>query len=137
MELDVLKKPKSTPPPVVENSGEGVVKLSGISWQRFKDLDVCLDGINSLRLTYLAGRLEIMTISSKHERIKKTLGYLLEVYMREKGIRFYGGGGFTLMKEGESSGEPDESYCIGSDKEKPDIVIEVIITSGNINKLEV
>jgi Uma2 family endonuclease len=73
----------------------------------------------------------------KHERIKTTLGYLLEAYMREKGIRFYGCGGFTLMKEGESSGEPDESYCIGSDKEIPDLVLEVIITSGSINKLDV
>jgi Uma2 family endonuclease len=41
------------------------------------------------------------------------------------------------MKEGESSGEPDEYYCIGSDKEIPDIVFEVIITSGSINKLDV
>jgi len=57
--------------------------------------------------------------------------------MREKGIRYYIRGSFTLMKEGESSGEPDESYCIGSDKEIPDLVIEVIITSGSINKLDV
>ncbi|MFS8117508.1 MAG: Uma2 family endonuclease, partial [Microcoleus sp.] len=32
--------------------------------------------------------------------------------------------------------EPDEAYCIGTDKEFPDLVIEVIVTSGSINKLE-
>jgi Uma2 family endonuclease len=41
------------------------------------------------------------------------------------------------MKEGESSGEPDESYCIGEDKDVHDLVLEVIITSGSINKLDV
>ncbi len=133
MEQAVLEKPKLIPIPLIEKCEECVIRISGISWQRFKELDACLDGIKSVRLTYVAGVLEIMTISSKHERIKTTLGYLLEAYMREKGIRFYGCGGFTLMKEGESSGEPDESYCIGSDKEIPDIVLEVIITSGSIN----
>jgi Uma2 family endonuclease len=137
MSLQLQKKPKFSPIPVIEHTGECVVRVSGISWQRFKNLDACLEGIKSLRLTYVTGLLEIMTISSKHERLKTTLGYLLEAYMREKGVRFYGCGGFTLMKEGESSGEPDESYCIGSDKDVPDIVIEIIITSGSINKLDV
>jgi Uma2 family endonuclease len=57
--------------------------------------------------------------------------------MREKGIRHYRRGSFTLMTDGETSGEPDESYCIGSDKEVPDIVLEIIITTGSINKLDV
>jgi Uma2 family endonuclease len=137
MELKVLEKPKLTPIPRVENCEECIVRLSGISWQRFKDLDACLEGIKSLRLTYVADVLEILTTSSKHEYIKSTLRALLETYMREKGIRYYIRGSFTLMKEGESSGEPDESYCIGSDKEIPDIVLDVIITSGSINKLDV
>ncbi len=137
MEQQVKEPRKSSTMPMVENTGECVVRLSGISWQRFRQLDACLEGIKSLRLTYAAGLLEIMTISSKHERLKTTIGYLLEAYMRENNIKFYGCGGFTLMKEGEFSGEPDESYCIDEDKETPDIVIEVIITSGSINKLEV
>jgi Uma2 family endonuclease len=78
-----------------------------------------------------------MTISPKHEYLKSTLSLLLETYMREKGIRHYRRGSFTLMKEGETSGEPDESYCIGEDKEVPDLVLEVIITSGSINKLDI
>ena len=57
--------------------------------------------------------------------------------MREKRIRFYRRGSFTLKKEGYSSGEPDESYCIDTNKEVPDIVIEVVITSGTLNKLDV
>ncbi|NJO93622.1 MAG: Uma2 family endonuclease, partial [Hydrococcus sp. RM1_1_31] len=33
--------------------------------------------------------------------------------------------------------EPDESYCIETDKEFPDLAIEVVVTSGSINKLAV
>ena len=33
--------------------------------------------------------------------------------------------------------EPDESYCIGTDKEFPDLVIEVVVTSGGINRLAI
>ncbi len=55
---------------------------------------------------------------------------------RSKGIRFYGRGGFTLEQAGYASGTPDESYCIGTDKEIPDIVIEVIVSSGSINRKE-
>ena len=32
--------------------------------------------------------------------------------------------------------EPDECYCIGEEKNIPDLAIEVIITSGSIDKLE-
>ncbi|OQY52429.1 MAG: Uma2 family endonuclease [Candidatus Parabeggiatoa sp. nov. 2] len=116
---------------------ERVVTLDGISWERFNKIESDFNDVSSLRLTYMEGLLEIMApISDEHESVKTTVGYLLEVYMREKGIRFYGRGGFTLKKEGHSSGEPDESYCIGTNKKVPDIVIEVIITSGSINKLE-
>lgn len=54
--------------------------------------------------------------------------------MRELNSRFYGRGGFTLEELGYASGTPDESYCIGSNKETPDIVIEIIVTSGTINR---
>jgi Uma2 family endonuclease len=137
MEPQLLNKPPFTQPPLYEDREEGILKLNGISWENFKNLDASFESIPSIRLSYATGVLEIMTISPKHERLKITLGYLLEAYMREKGIRFYGCGSFTLIKEGESSGEPDESYCIGSDKKIPDIVLEVIITSGSVKKLDI
>jgi hypothetical protein len=65
MEREVLEKPKFIPIPLYEKCEECVIRLSGISWQRFKELDACLDGIKSLRLTYVTGVLEIMTTSEK------------------------------------------------------------------------
>ncbi|MEH2005872.1 Uma2 family endonuclease [Nostoc sp.] len=116
---------------------EKLVTVADVSWEEFKGIEAQLKDNRNVRLSYLSGILEIMSpIGDKHEYVKRTLGYLLEAYMRELGIRFYGRGGFTLEKPGYASGTPDESYCIGSNKETPDIVIEVIVTSGTINRKE-
>ncbi|MEH1901444.1 MAG: Uma2 family endonuclease [Nostoc sp.] len=116
---------------------EKLVTVADVSWEEFKGIQAQLKENRNVRLSYLSGILEIMSpIGDKHEYVKRTLGYLLEAYMRELGIRFYGRGGFTLEEPRYASGTPDESYCIGSNKETPDIVIEVIVTSGTINRKE-
>ncbi|HEY9701139.1 MAG TPA: Uma2 family endonuclease [Allocoleopsis sp.] len=114
-----------------------IMTLYNISWLQFKTIDLQLENNKSVKLSYLDGIMEIMSpVSRKHEYMKSTLGLLLETYMREKGIRFYRTGGFTLESPGYSSGIPDESYCINSNKEIPDIVIEIIVTSGTIKRTE-
>ncbi|MEA5567943.1 Uma2 family endonuclease [Anabaena sp. UHCC 0399] len=43
----------------------------------------------------------------------------------------------TFKNQAKKAGaEPDECYCIGEEKEVPDLVIEVVVTSGSISKLE-
>ncbi|WP_238360568.1 Uma2 family endonuclease [Iningainema tapete] len=116
---------------------EKLVTLADVSWETFKGIEALLENRRDVRLSYLSGILEIMSpVGPRYERVKSTLGLLLEAYMREMGIRFYVTGGFTLEEPGYASGTPDESYCIGTDKETPDIVIEIIITSGTINRKE-
>jgi len=120
--------------PTVE---EKLVTLNGVSWEQFKTIEAELQDNPNVRLSYLAGRLEIMSpIGDLHELVKRTLGLLLEAYMRELNIRFYARGGFTLEEPGYASGTPDESYSIGTKKDTPDIVIEIIVTSGSINRKE-
>lgn len=114
------------------------VLLSNVSWDQLEKLDVDLQGTGA-RLTYLHGILEIMSpLSDEHEDAKTTVAMLLETYMRIKNIRFYGRGSATLGKrEDDTRREPDESYNLGTKKLIPDLIIEVIVTSGGINKLEV
>lgn len=122
-------------PLVDQPTQEKLVTLKDVSWEQFKGIEAQLKDNRNIRLFYLSGILEIMSpIGDKHEKVKSTLGLLLEAYMREKGIRFYKRGGFTLEEPRYASGTPDESYCIGTDKETPDIVIEIIVTSGTINR---
>jgi Uma2 family endonuclease len=122
-------------PVLYQPTEEKLVTLPDVSWEQFKGIEAQLKDNRNVRLSYLSGILEIMSpIGDKHEKVKSTLGLLLEAYMREKGIRFYKRGGFTLEEPGYASGTPDESYSIGTEREIPDIVIEVIVTSGTINR---
>lgn len=117
---------------------EGIATISQVNWQQFLMFDAIFTERNGVKLSYLNGILEIMSpIGKPHEKIKSNLSVLLETYCRHIGIRHYRVGGPTLQKSGYSSIEPDESYCIDSDKEIPDVVIEVIITSGSIDKLAI
>lgn len=124
--------------PISQPLVEGVSTLYGISWEQFKAIDAALGESKGIKLSYLHGMLEIMSpIGPEHESVKSTIGVLLEAYMREKGIRFYTRGGFTIESPRTASGIPDESYCIGTQKKFPDIIIEVIITSGRLDKKEI
>ncbi len=112
------------------------ITLHSISWEKFEAIAELLQDY-SVRLTYLDGTLDIMTPSPEHEESKTTIGFLLEAYLRFKGIRFYGRGGYTLgSREVGARGEPDESYNLETKKDVPDIAIEVVITSGGVDKLE-
>ncbi len=118
--------------------GTGVAFLSNVTWETLEKLDGDLADTGA-RLTYLDGCLEITTpFCEAHEEPKKTLGQLVEVYMRTKDIRFYARGSTTIgMKELGARKEPDESYCLGTRKSVPDLAIEVTVTSGGINTLEI
>ena len=88
-------------------------------------------------LSYLDGSIEIMTLGEPHELIKKSLAILLEAYFTTMEIEYIPVGSAT--RRGEEKGtsfEPDESYYLYVKKEQPDLAIEVILTSGNLRKLE-
>ncbi|GAA6624262.1 Uma2 family endonuclease [Scytonema sp. NUACC26] len=116
---------------------EKLVTLTDVTWEQFKGIEAQLIDNRSVRLSYLSGILEIMSpIGEEHESVKSSFSLLLDAYLKAKGIRFYKRGGYTLQAPGYASGTPDESYSIGTKKAVPDIVIEIIVTSGTINRRE-
>ncbi|MBG1268107.1 Uma2 family endonuclease [Nostoc sp. WHI] len=111
---------------------------SGVSWESYESLLAKLENNSHYRVTYLDGILEIVSPSIRHERIKTNLGMLLERFFYNKRIRFVPMGSSTFKNKAKKAGaEPDECYCIGEEKSVPDLAIEVVMTSGNINKLEI
>jgi Uma2 family endonuclease len=109
-----------------------------VSWQQLEEIDDAFSKFGRFRFAYLDGTLEIMPVSNDHEDFKKTIAILLEAYMRASGIRFYGRGGPTMAtEEKDARKEPDESYNIETRKAYPDLVIEVVFTSGGVDKLEI
>ena len=114
------------------------IVIYDVTWEEYEKLsDTFVDSFP--RMTYLAGTLEIvMTTSPEHERLKKIIARLLEAYAEEKNINLNGYGNTTFRNQAAKKGaEPDECYCIGELNEVPDIAIEIVITSGGIDKLKV
>ncbi len=63
---------------------------------------------------------------------------LLQIYALEQDIDLYSCGSATFRKAATERGlEPDESYCIGSDKDYPDLAIEIVITTRLLDRLEI
>ena len=113
--------------------------LECISWQQYDALvALFINQLPALRMTYLEGTLELMTTSPEHERLKKTIARLIEAFAEELDLDLNGYGSATFRKEAAARGlEPDECYCLGELHEVPDIALEIVITSGGIDKLEV
>ncbi|MEM1279921.1 MAG: Uma2 family endonuclease [Cyanobacteria bacterium P01_H01_bin.152] len=111
--------------------------LSRVSWTQYEALLADLGDSNAYRVHFLEGVLEILAPSLNHERGKMLIGNLLELYFLEIETEYFPMGSTTLKQpEQQAGGEPDESYCIGTNKDFPDLAIEVIVTSGSINRLE-
>ncbi|AFY75117.1 hypothetical protein Syn7502_03245 [Synechococcus sp. PCC 7502] len=113
------------------------ISLPCVSWDQFELVESSFSGIAGVKFIYFDGVLEIMSPSSDHEDYKSTIGLLLEAYMQNVGIRFYKRGSATLGNKAIGGRkEPDESYNFGIKKIIPDLVIELIITSGSIDLLQ-
>jgi Uma2 family endonuclease len=118
-------------------SDEQRILLYNVPWSTYVVLRDSIDS-SGVRMTYLKGTLEIMSPSREHEVDKTQIARLLELYCLERDIPLYGYGSTTLRKEEHERGlEPDECYARGADRPVPEIAIEVIVTHGAIDKLEV
>ena len=109
--------------------------LPGCTWEQYQALDTAFEGRKGVRLRFLHGCIEIMFPTSlNHERRKSHIGCLVEAWCLVRNIEFFINGETTMEKEGEAAGAPDESYMFGEEKEWPDLVIEVALTSGGLSK---
>jgi Uma2 family endonuclease len=125
----------STPP--ILNLEQRFLLPGTYDWDIFETLERLLKSSSNLRITYLDGSIELITLGESHELLKKSLAILIEAYFIAMGIEFIPVGSAT--RRGEEKGtsfEPDESYYLGEKKENPDLAIEIILTSGKLQKLE-
>ena len=113
--------------------------LHGVSWRQYEELLEMRGDHSAPRIAYLRGEVEIMSPSRPHESIKKTLARLLEAWADELEFELEGVGSETLKSAPKERGaEPDECYLIGGHRRAmPDLAIEVVWTSGGLDKLEI
>ena len=123
-------------PTLVSSSTDQRIVHADISWQQFKLIQRGFADARKVRLFYSNNTIEILMPGREHEFFKTIIGMLIELFCLETGTEFEPSGSTTQEKEGEVSAESDESYCFGTSKSTPDLVIEVIFASGGPNKLQ-
>ncbi|MEG4517998.1 MULTISPECIES: Uma2 family endonuclease [unclassified Microcoleus] len=113
------------------------ILIDDLSWREFKVVEQLLSR-PGVRLSFLDGVLEIRRMpGEKHETIKERIGSLLDIYLLQMGIDYQPTGSMTLESpSGLVKREADKSYKLGANREFPDLAVEVVVTSGGINKLE-
>jgi Uma2 family endonuclease len=106
------------------------------TWQDFQMIQRFFADASGVKLSYYQGTIEIIMPGRDHEFFSRVICLLLSEFCLEKQIEFEPTGSMTQKKEGEVSAEPDESYCFGTSKPSPDLLIEIVFTSGGLQKLE-
>jgi Uma2 family endonuclease len=124
--------------------------LYDVSWRDYLRLGKLLSN-RRLRMTYDRGTLEIMTLSSEHERWKHILGRLVEALAEELDIRIAGFGSMTCKRQKKRRGfEPDECYWVANvatirGRQRidlrvdppPDLALEIDVSSSSLNRMSI
>ena len=135
---------------MITRQAENRVLLSNVAWSTFESL-LAENESRGTRFTYDRGYLEIMSPSREHELVKTLLGRMVELMAVELNIPISSGGSTTLKEEFKQRGlEPDECYYVANEPAMrgrdeydaavdppPDLVIEVDISRGSLDKLPI
>ena len=121
---------------IIEREAEPIL-ISDLTWREFKAVEQLIDR-TGVRLSFLDGVLEIRkNPGKKYQIIKERIASLVEIYLEFLELDFTPTGSVTLENEFEKvKKEDDKSYELGANRKHPDLVIEVVVSSGGINKLE-
>ncbi|MFT3700704.1 MAG: Uma2 family endonuclease [Kofleriaceae bacterium] len=110
-----------------------------VDWAGYQSVELARGEKANPRITYLDGVLELMSPGQNHEAIIFRLNQLVVAYCLARHIYFGGYGAWTQRNQDvDAAAEPDSCFAIGHPVgERPDLVIEVVWTSGGLDKLEV
>ena len=129
------------PSPDGEAPQDHYVHFYSVAWADYQKMREIRGERRRPKIAYLKGTLELVTTSRKHQRIKSWIGRLVEAWCLEHDVEFEPYGEWTLEDDAEEvAAEPDECYIFGADqegKDRPDLVIEVVLTAGGIRKLDI
>lgn len=116
---------------------DSIACLTKVNWLSYQNLSESLGDISWCRISYANETLELMAPGRNHERISDRISQLIMAYGDEYDLDYFALRSTRITKEGQISKEPDVSFAIGADKQKPDLAVEVNYTSGKIDDLEI
>ncbi len=129
----------------------GMITLRDVPWAEYEQLLEDLGEAGSVRVSYNRGKLNLMTLSPKHEIFKDLVLRIVAAISWEMDIPVESLGSTTFRQEEEEKGaEPDTSFyvqnaarIIGKTKidlavdPPPDVVVEIDIAHEDSGKFEI
>ena len=104
--------------------------------QTWIDYEKLIADNEDFRISYFNRVISILSPSRNHERIAQTISILINAYCRKYQIPYFALGSKDIKKQFIAGKQPDASYCFYTEKEFPDLAVEVNFTSGSLNDLE-
>src|SRR5262249_29360343 len=128
-----------------------LVVLHNVSWETYLRLLEDLADQSSIRVAFENGDMEIMSPTAEHEELNRTVARFLEAVAAALDLDIRSLGSTTFKRKDVTRGfEPDSCFYLqnaAAIKGKtrldlnidppPDLVIEIDITSGSLNKLPI
>ncbi len=125
--------------------------LRDVDWRTYCHFLRIFQNRPATRITFDQGRLEIMTLSHKHESYGELLGQLVVTLTQELKLPIKHGGSTTLRRRRKQRGlEPDKCYWIISEPQvrgkkridlrkdpPPDLALEIDITHSSLNRMAI
>ncbi|MGL6340704.1 MAG: Uma2 family endonuclease, partial [Waterburya sp.] len=107
-----------------------IITITNTTWAEYISLD-----LPSKRVSFRNGVITILSPGRNHELIGDCIRFIILFYCRSQKTPLFSFNSTTLKEEGKEGKEPDVAYCFGTDKDKPDLAVEVNLTSGSIDDL--
>jgi Uma2 family endonuclease len=130
---------------------DSVLTQHGVSWDEYEELLETVGDASGLRISYDEGRLQIMTLSQRHERYSTLIARMVDRVSRLLRIRILFYGSSTMKKRKKQKGvEPDACFyvqnalLVGTKNEidfetdpPPDVVVEIDVHHDSLSKFPI
>lgn len=110
------------------------LSLAGMSWADYEKFNT--EEYPGYRVSYFDGVITLVSPSKNHERIAQTIAILVAAYCRKYNLPYFPLGSTRLENKPLAGKEPDVSFAFNTDKDIPDLAIEVIFSSGSLDDLD-
>ena len=111
-----------------------ILTITGATWLDYQNFDSL--EYPGYRVSFFNGEITIVSPGRNHERIAAVINRLIVAYCEKYELQDFPFGQTRLNLWGQAGREPDLAYAFNSDKDLPDLVIEVIFSSGEVETLK-
>jgi Uma2 family endonuclease len=111
-----------------------ILTITGATWEDYQSFNS--EEYLGYRVSYFQGEIEIVSPGLNHEIIASVIDRLILAYCDKYNLLEFPFRQTRLEVSNQAGREPDVAYSFQTRKAQPDLVVEVIFSSGNLDDLK-